>query len=267
MPPTTIPIYRLSHITHLHQKLSIFRGKSNYIFKPDSKYGKSSIATSDQGAGITYRHKSENTYKKISSSDQVFPGYLSWWGIDVRKWYAEVEKGNELLQRVVREKENGRYVPGYLDHPTESRYGDQAFSTSLSQILQDYYTARCGQTPCLKVGGTLCYQYEICYVVIVCTRKDKLDMPSITTSSSQFVANDKGFVIDYEEIPEFNVTSIIRKKKAGVDPTGRRKYLYKRFNWEQLTFAFYFPERDQHLVCKDVDMSVVSHHKERCQKC
>ena len=133
--PATIPIYRLSHTTHTQEALNIC-STGNFTFVPNQKLGKS------HPAGVTYKYKGESKYEVISSSYRVFPGYLSWWGIDVREWY-----GNdcELLESIVEERQyRMQYVPGYLAEKTESPYGDQALSIRLSQILQDYSKARQG---------------------------------------------------------------------------------------------------------------------------
>lgn len=262
--PATIPIYRLSHITHSGEAQSICAA-GDYTFIPKPKYGKS-YQYGNNGRASTYKCTDNDRYEEILGSELVFPGSLSWWGIDVR---AQYEEGCKLLGSISEQKDNGRYVPGYLANPTESQYGDIAFSTSLSQILQDYSEARLGHQPCLKVGGTLRYRNEICYVVIVCTEEDKLEMPNITEGSPQFVSNglvdENGCVVDYHKTPEFNATSIIKSEKAGPDPTGRNKYLYNYFSWEQLVFAFYFPKG---FICTDIEQSQdIPHYKNNCPKC
>ena len=96
----------------------------------------------------------------------------------MRDWY---KGGCQLLQSISRERVKGRYVPGYLAAEPESPYGSVAFSIQLSDILRDYEKARNiqGARVCLKVGGTLRYRKEICYVVIVCLKDDNelRDMP------------------------------------------------------------------------------------------
>ena len=266
--PATIPIYRLSHITHTLEASSISSSRGRFTFVANQKFGKC-FDYADERVGVTYRYKSDNTYEKISSSALVFPGYLSWWGIDVQVLYEEEDC--ELLDSILEERSDGRYVPGYLAEDTESQYGDQAFSIKLSKILRDYSRARRGHTPSLKVGGTLRYLNEICYVVMVCTQEDRLDMPSITNGSPQFQSNGlvdrNGIVVDYRKKPSFNATSIIKSEIAGPDPTGKNKYLYDYFSWEQIVFAFYFPRKGQNLECTHVHRSEVSHCVKYCPKC
>ena len=256
----TIPIFRLSHVTHDAEAQAICT--AGFTFIPRPKYGKSGRA------GETYKFTGDDdNYEEIRDSDRVFPGYLSWWGIDVKRWYIEYEEGAKLRDSILEERDNGRYVPTYLAYPPESQYGNRAFSTSLSQILQDYSTARQGQTPCLKVGGTLRYRNEICYVIVVCTEEDNLEMPAVNADYPQFQPNglvdQNGVVIDYQKTPNFNATSIIKSAKDGKDRYGKNKYKY--FSWEQLAFAFYFPT--QGFVCTDFDRFVVPHYEQNCPKC
>ena len=134
------------------------------------KYGKS--YRYEGGFDESYEHIGDDTFEEILHTDSVFPGYLSWWGIDVRDWYKKDDC--KLLQSISRERVNGRYVPGYLAAEPESPYGSVAFSIKLSDILSDYKKARNirGARVCLKVAGTLRYRKKICYVVFVCLQDD-----------------------------------------------------------------------------------------------
>ena len=100
--PATIPIYRLVHITHPTEAQHIEQVRNHrYKFIPKVKYGKS-YRYNEGGFGETYEHIGDDTYEEILDTDPVFPGYLSWWGIDVRDWY---ETGCELLQSVFEERD------------------------------------------------------------------------------------------------------------------------------------------------------------------
>ena len=258
--PATIPIFRLTHVTHDAEAQAI--SIADFTFIPRPKYGKSGRA------GETYRFNGDYNCEEIRDTDRVFPGYLSWWGIDVQQWYTEYKEGRKLLDSIREERGISIYVPSYLAYPPESQYGNRAFSTSFSQILQDYHTARLGQIPCLKVGGTLHYRNEICYVIVVCTEEDNLEMPAVNTIyNPQFNPNglvdQNGVVIDFQKTPEFNAASIIKSAIAGRDSSGKNEYAY--FSWEQLVFAFYFPT--QGFVCTDIDRSRVDHYQRICPKC
>ena len=269
----TIPIYRLVHITHPTEARHIEQVPNRrYEFIPKKKYGKS-YQYSEGRFGETYEHIGDDNYKEILYKDLVFPGYLSWWGIDVRDWYKK--DGCQLLQSISRERVNGRYVPGYLAAKPESPYGSVAFSIQLSVILSDYKKARkSNQGVCLKVGGTLQYRKEICYVVIVCLEDtdDDAFRETLNIAGPKLVSNglvdSNGVVIDYNKIPKFKAASIIKSEKIGEDPTGENKYDYNYYSWEQLVFAFHFPTDRQSLVCTQVTKTAgYQHFAKNCQKC
>ena len=107
--PATIPIRKLVHITHPTEALSIEEeGDSHFKFIPRMKYGKSYEPNQGGGYGETYEKKADGNYEEIQNTDLVFPGYLSWWGIDVR------DSWHEDRSIVSWNEHNGRYVPGYL---------------------------------------------------------------------------------------------------------------------------------------------------------
>ena len=263
--PATIPIFQLSHITHNQQAISI--RSEHFKFKPIAKVGKAHGQRDGTPLGETYREKQVDSERYLeiprSEDNPVFPGFLSWWGIDVREWYTTFE-GNKLLEIVRDNHMAGRYAPGYLAEDTGSSYGNRAFSISLADILSDYKGSRndCrGAEVCLKVGGTLRYRYEICYVVVVCMQGDTLgSMPNIdNTSTGPFICNGlvdaNGMVVDYTQTPEFRAQSIVKKFNRDL------------FSWEQLVFAFYFPDQDQVLQCTNVQESEVKHDGRNEPKC
>ncbi len=231
----TIPIEKLVHITHPLEADGIKRdGHLSCTFIPKMKNGK--YDKDKIGHGETYKCTGDDTYEKISNAHSVFPGYLSWWGIDVRDWYREEDC--ELFKRVSKFSQNV-YVAGYLAATPQSRYGNVAFSIKLPDILKDYQKAReSDQMVCLKVGGTLRYQNEICYVVIVCLKDDVAltDMPNIAGPKfeSNGLVDGNGLVINYDKTPKFNAANIITS-----DYNERPPVFY---GWEQLVFAFYFLE-------------------------
>ena len=278
--PATIPITKLVHITHAIEGRCIEKERGRrYEFSPKKKCGKSYEDNQGGGYGETYKYTGFDTgfemYEKIQCTDSVFPGYLSWWGIDVRDGYV----GSKLQQDVLQNEPSGRYVAEYLKIPPNSPYGNVAFSIKLSDILKYYKNARNSDHDqvCLKVGGTLRYRYEICYVVIVCLIDDDddalRDMPSVVGRFPQFVSNglvdDNGFVIDRKKTPEFKADNIIKSIKAGEDRTGRNRFNYDYHSWEQLVFAFYFPTNGQNLVCntKVKKTDEYPHFVGNCQTC
>ncbi len=100
------------------------------------KNGKSYNAWREQ-IGETYVHTGGEKFEEIMRKDPVFPGYHSWWGIDVRDWY---ETGCELLQSGLEEID---MFPAILLLSQSPRpYANVAFSIELSDILKDYEKAR-----------------------------------------------------------------------------------------------------------------------------
>ena len=156
---------------------------------------------------------------------------------------------------------SGCYPPGYLADPAESQYGNNAFSINLEDILSDYMQSRPdkeGKAAFLKMGGTLRYQHEICYVVIVCMEGDMEHIPSITGPTPPFypnglVDNHGRVVVDRSATPTFTIKSIL-KSVPKVNEAG-----YDKYDWEQLVFSFYYPTEDQALVCTKVNISEVKH--------
>lgn len=143
-------------------------------------------------------------------------------------------------------------VGGYLKINAESIYGNNVFKISLSNLLLSYRESRIqsDKSATLKevtfrVGGTLRYKHEICYVVIVCMDgdniKDQLGLkyPSIW---GQDIFDHKGMISrdgsieDYSKIPEFKAQYIVKC----INDAGK----YNSFSWEAMAFAFYFPSGD-----------------------
>lgn len=249
-----------------------------FTFRPQAKLGKAYGQRDGTPLGETYRETQADSeeYHEIPRSEHfpVFPGFLSWWGIDVREWYQTTQKECALLAAVRANHEAGRYAPGYLAKKTGSPYGNRAFSISFTDILSDYKRSRNDVHPdadtevCLKVGGTLRYRYEICYVIVVCMQGDDLGtMPNVKGNTPSFVHNglldENGVVVDYSKTPEFTAQSIVKSMITGFDPVFGRN-VYDNFSWEQLVFAFYFPNQDQVLQCKNVQQSKVQHDPPTC---
>ncbi len=144
----------------------------------------------------------------------------------MRDWY-KTGYGKNLQRKISAEKQNGCFVPGYLATPPDSPYGNVAFSIQLSDLLQSYVKARAEteheSMVCLKVGGTLRYRKEVCYVVIMCLENELTELPSLGGPEfPQFISNgfvnSKGMVTDPYKTPYFKASSIIKSDIAGDDP-------------------------------------------------
>ena len=231
-PTTHIPIHHVFHITHKEPARSINSTlPDGYTFKPMAKLGKQVLgeAATSGSIGETYKQIGNDKFEQLHRSEMspVFPGYLSWWGMDVGG---------------------------------DSRYGNSSYSLAFPDLLTSYQTARKdkpGGEVQLKVGGTLLYKLEICYVVMVGLKGDKelQSMPSMG---------------DYEYCRPFQhnglITSHGRIIKLTNEPNFRSLDLSTSKNWEQLVFALYFPNIEQQLVCREniVEYKSVAHNDSLC---
>ena len=230
-----LPIESLCHVTHKEQAVQIDGIPEIYNFMPHQKLGKST--TTGHSRGESYRYKSEEWpidgnkkwYRKIPITEPVFPGFYSWWGLSTQ---GDLDRG--LLDRLPDDS-----LPTYLKNPPESWYGDHAFYIDFSELLRSYRISRRAKDIYLKIGGTLRYGREICYVVIVCTEKDLDNLQTfnpITNEGDVFIPNglvgDDGRVIEMKNIPHFNIC-----------------YVDTRDSYETFTFAFYFSSEIKRLVC------------------
>ncbi len=272
-PLLTIPIYRLCHVTH-ELEAYIIQSGSSFEFAPRLKLGK---AYDNDGSplGTTYKEISKNRYQKIprSKDNPVFPGYLSWWGIDTREWLENDPDTMHTIQDYQRRK---CYLHNYLAIPPESMYGNKAFSIKMEDILQDYKRSRADQKEkmlCLRGGGTLRYRNEICYVIMVCMEGDDVQ--------GTFTLNDKPFRFDPTSIDPTSIdptsidptsidpTSMVNangiivdyKKPLNFTPQSIVKWHRGSYDWENLAFCFYFPSKDQRLTCTNVTVNDVKHDK------
>ncbi len=268
---THIPIYRVSHTTHDEAAMSIGSTlpQGYYTFKTRARLGKQGDLTWDEttsygGAslGETYKQLESGEFELLQRSEAspVFPGYLSWWGIDVKPFY-NTQEGNELCENINDIKRNRLYyVPDYLNERPSSRYGNNSYSLAFPDLLTSYQTARDdkpGGTVQLKVGGTLLYKQEICYVVMVGLEGDEKlqSMPSMgdyeyfSPFQHKGLINSEGVVINPQKTPNFRALYIVYKT-------------HNQFNWEQLVFALYFPNPEQELTCQEnlVQTSSVEHN-------
>ena len=142
-----------------------------------------------------------------------------------------------------------------MSNPLESPYGSHGFVVSFEDLLKCYKQSRTdviNNDDCavyLRVGGTLRYRFEICYVVIVCTKyDDELEcFPSLHSWSDVF--DHKGLVLpsgevdmDFLELQE----NVDLKVKHVIKCAPRRQYSC----YETSAFAFYYPEDSSDFMLK-----------------
>ena len=253
--PLKLNVSKLCHVTHKKEAHNIFQTN---CFKPKRKFGKS-----DDGCnpGRSYRNipvepsesdemeyedqstvgveeANEYMYEHISTDEEVFPGFYSWWGL-----YIE----NKIPDLKV------KYPPNYLRDPPESIYGSTAFIIPFDEILESYASSRSCRLRDLRlrVGGTMRYKCEIAYVIIVCTHADN-DLSCydlITSSDAPYLLDVEGFIDGSGRI----------KDKCHF-PSFTTCYYDAGESHEALNFAFYFPE-EQDFTCQvdKIDVNEVYH--------
>lgn len=254
----SIPLENLSHITHDRNADAILHDTnypSSYVFKPKEKTGKS-YEEDGRPLGESYEALPNDRYRHFLPGRQVLPGYYCWWGVhNVTQTRVDVK---EAIQKLGRKA----HVVNYLKIQPTSHYGNHEFYGSFENILYFYSKSR-RSIPTdiyLKVGGTLRYRYEICYVIIVCTQNDLIALigfPNIHPRESHpFDSNGlvdrDGRITNPKAVPKFR-------------PQFTVNYMKKNLSWENIAFAFYFPtQEDQYLVCH---RSMISHKEIKHTRC
>ena len=194
---TRIPIITLCHITHNREAALIqssVKAQQHYTFKPAAKLGKQ-YEDDCLPLGETYRHLERRIFSEIprSPDNPVFPGYYCWWGVSLTEWYrGDYPHGEHFTSVIQTLQRQGIEVAEYVAYDPKSRYGNNAFTIKFSDLLQSYKSSRIDiqerRQIYLRVGGTLRYKYEICYVIIVCLQQDH-NFDDLLTIDTQDVIN------------------------------------------------------------------------------
>ena len=162
-----VPAKYLSHSTHNESASGIIE-QNQYLFIPQEKKGKDySCSTSQAHAkNGSYRfNKRTKKFKKISASKPMLPGHLIWWGINVSEWYKD--DGRAIGQAIERMQHQGVYTAQYLANPPGSKYGSNVFTIKFHDLLECYRNSRRSRNIVFRMGGTLRYREEICYVFLI----------------------------------------------------------------------------------------------------
>ena len=228
-------IYKIAHITHKRNMVTIDAVGYHYHFEPKQKYGKCGYEVTDGSPlGESYRcvldHKTPTTetrYTKVTDKELLLPdGYYVWWG---------------------------------PSNVTSSMYGTEKLTTSFKSALGKFkWFHKDPDEPdppdvYLRVGGTLRYKKEICYVIVIHTdngASNEIEKLPPLRNNAHFKLNGfldvRGRVVNWETVPEF----IPGQFEGGCK--------------DILAFAFYFDDCESHF-CLDkpkVEWSQVRH--DRC---
>ena len=244
---TTFPIEKLIHITHIQQASEIIsKGEETlYTFEANPKNGK----VYDYDYEGSYRKVKTGLFQKVQSDESVICGKLSWWSPEIASCYISEgsDKYRKSVWRATRRLRSRRiFLAPYLSNPRESPYGNKGYAVSFKDLLRCYLQSRKDvdddRVVTLRVGGTLRYRYEICYVVIICTNHDhdlKRLYPSLSSSSDLF--DHKGMVQKNGQVKDIFFTSqqtIDFKPQYIIKCTPKRNYS----DYETPAFAFYYPK-------------------------
>ena len=251
----SVPITHLSHCTHDEQARQIEGDDEYRCFKACTKLRKN-----------THVYNVEERTTKLFDHHSVLPGYLSWWGISTIEWYHSDDKRGKETRDIVStlaqkdRKTNERiFVPPYLqycDGKANSVYGRNNFSSSIRNLIESYEQSRNGNghnNPIyLKKAGTFRYINEICYVILVCTKKDLRNedissMPGAcqpdTREMTYFNIDDESIAPDGELKTMEIKTEFISEYPICAIYAYNEKERQKFYSWDTLNFAFYFPEQ------------------------
>ena len=243
-----VPILKLAHVTHDTEAAQIMI-ENNFRFTVADKRGRAF------GQGSRMWNADTNTFDIIDPDTTLFEGYYSWWSpyaydYDLPQYHPNRADciSPAIINREILEPSRNRveaYVANYLKHPAESIYGDCIFHFDFIDLLDAYVKSRASETVFIKIGGTLRYRGEICFFLIVCTEKDKLDFPPLGTDNEYFetngLINDRGEVRTRYKRANFHPRHIIQWSRVKDEAQKYHSYI-------ATAFAFYYPDRNGSLV-------------------
>ena len=163
------------------------------------------------------------------------------------------------------------YPPNYLKVNPGSRYGNCAFVCKFEDLVNAYANARKVKVGnvCIRKGGTLRYDFEICYVLIVCSNsgEDKrelddfepLDREPYPFSANGFIGHN-GKVVNPAAVPTFHARYNISWSKHFSEEEP------EYYSYENVAFAFYFPHKGSFMKVKEYTKCDVDHRQEFCNK-
>jgi hypothetical protein len=257
-----VPILKLAHVTHNAEADEITTGHS-YQFRAAPKYGR-------PGTG-SYRWTPINDFVPIDENTNLFQGNYSWWSpyaheYDLPPNHPHSEYCKSPAQIAGSLPQGDYYVANYLKDPSESFYGNRVFHANFSDLLDAYAESRNSKEVFIKIGGTLRYRGEICFVLIVCTERDDLDFPALRTNDDFFetngLINGDGMVLNRSVIANFRPRYIIQ--------WAREDENIVHHSYITAAFAFYYPDImlvvDRRNVCGDCSPAESIHTDRFCLK-
>ena len=263
-----VPIVSLVHVTHNREADEIECSK---MFEAHKKFGKTR-EYNGRPCGDSYRPsiRHKGMFFQIYDYEAVFPDYYSWWGVHLQGEESSLPHEIEGELKALKSRGFKAFVPDYLKVRPHSFYGNHAFVCKLEILLKEYAKARKVEEGniCIRKGGTLRYEFEICYVLIVCSNngEDKialndfkpLDHESDTFSACGFIGHN-GKVVNPAEDLTFHARYNVSWSKHDL----REKP--DKYSHENVVFAFYFPQEGSSMRVEEYTKCVVD-HRQFCTK-
>ena len=235
-----VPILKLAHVTH-NAEADQITTVNGYQFQVAQKRGRA-------GGEGSHMWNPDNTCVHIDGNTPLFQGNYSWWSPYAHEYVLPPNHPNREDCRypaeIAEDLPQHYYVANYLTHPSKSFYGNRVFYAAFSDLLDAYAKSRNSGEVFIKIGGTLRYTGEICFVLIVCTEheNDELVFPALGTNNEYFeingLINDYGRVIDRNAIANFHPRHIIQWARPSEH--GETPY----YSYITPAFAFYHPDED-----------------------
>ena len=196
----------------------------SYTLKSNKKKGKSGYEKEDGSPlGFTFEALDDikitpderSKYKYVDSSTDLLPGSYLWWSID-----------NSIQYK-----------------PHESRYGSRAIYGHIKYVFE-HYQKSFPRDPLtrkfpkieLRIGGTLRYRCEICYVIIVCKEEE----PTLPYDKYPVWPEGRKIQFNLEGIVSY-VNSIEVKNIKGAT--------FDNYSWSHHVFGFHFPDDQHQMTC------------------
>ena len=155
--------HNVAHVTHYENAKQII--SSRFKINAFPKRG----SNGDYSYQCTNRK--DGKFKQIDDVTPLIPydGSFSWWSIELNQDHDHLDYKN--INGV------GCYT-SFLFDKNQSMYGHVKFSMKFNDLISNYTRSRgesCKKIQ-YKVGGTLRYQREVCYVIIVCVTDDAQEL-------------------------------------------------------------------------------------------
>ena len=200
---------RVMHITHFKAAKAII--KSGY---------KAQQKISEDGYTYVY-DESSNRYITEQETCLLYDGYYSWWSIKLND--------DEYNPGPLGNNDHGVNSSTSFFFKNYSMYGTVKLSLKLRDLIECYATSRSKDSKKVlyKVGGTLRYTKEVCYVIIVCVDTDDKLSALETIDKSQSLVIKQPYSFFYGGGLQQSVA----------------------VSWDHYAFALYYPEQETLKIC------------------